>query len=896
MITAAALSALTFSTQPSGTVTAGSLFSPAPVVTATDKYGNVVPNATIAIKNTTGTALSAGSILTSPTNSSGQASFYSLKENIVGTYTLTATYTPATGSPVTTASGSYVVTPATGLITFTVQPDKASPSVKASDNDLSAVVVTIADVYGNVVPGSSVTLTLSPTGTVSPGYSSVATGSDGTATFSSQSVYTVGTYTLIAYSGTLTPVRSTPFTITPAAVATLFFSTQPSGSVIAGSKLNPSPVVAATDQYGNLVPKAIISIQNTSGPALSVTGSSLLATTNVSGLATFSSLKENIAGTYGLTATYTPASGPAVTTDSFGSYVVTPATGLITFTVQPNASTGPAQAGTNDLSAVVVTIADTYGNVVPGSNVNLTISPAAALSPGYSSVATQSDGTASFDVQTVTKLGTYRLIASSSGLTPVYSSPFTITAAAPFALTLANQPQNQTAGSIIKAAPTSPSKFVTVQVVDQFGNPCPAPTGDQVSMSIAYTNSLASVTQFSGGGPFSFGSTGQAVFSTLLENTSGTYTLTAGDTNGLVSVQSKSFVISSALPFSLSMVNGPASTSAGSLLNTTPITLPLPNGLGTAQLPAGVSLQLEDKYSNPVSGVSITTSISSISGSVSTPTTFGSLIAPLVTNSLGVVTFGNLTENKDGSYKLNATSPTLHSTSSLFTISSAAPYGLTFTVQPTNTQATKTLSSVTVQIIDKFGNPVAQSDLVSLALSSAKVSFLGGIPSVQANNSGAAVFSGLQVTTTGTYTMLGTTTIADSQGNSQNVSTMSKSFTITPGPAVNMAFTTQPANGQFVNSMLGATTGTVIVQLLDIYGNNVNQPNVQVAITITDVTTGKTYGAKKTKLTNSLGQAVVSLTLFAASTYELTATSSLVAIPPALSNPFVVTQASQRWY
>ena len=78
------------------------------------------------------------------------------------------------------------------------------------------------------------------------------------------------------------------------------------------------------------------------------------------------------------------------------------------------------------------------------------------------------------------------------------------------------------------------------------------------------------------------------------------------------------------------------------------------------QLPAGVSLQLEDKYSNPVSGVSITTSISSISGSVSTPTTFGSLIAPLVTNSLGVVTFGNLTENKDGSYKLNATSPTLH--------------------------------------------------------------------------------------------------------------------------------------------------------------------------------------------------------------------------------------------
>ena len=124
-----------------------------------------------------------------------------------------------------------------------------------------------------------------------------------------------------------------------------------------------------------------------------------------------------------------------------------------------------------------MTIADTYGNVVPGSNVNLTISPAAAFSPGYSSVATQSDGTASFDVQTVTKLGTYRLIASSSGLTPVYSSPFTITAAAPFALTLANQPQNQTAGSIIKAAPTSPSKFVTVQVVDQFGNPCPSPPG-----------------------------------------------------------------------------------------------------------------------------------------------------------------------------------------------------------------------------------------------------------------------------------------------------------------------------------------------------------------------------------------------------------------------------------
>lgn len=226
-------------------------------------------------------------------------------------------------------------------------------------------------------------------------------------------------------------------------------------------------------------------------------------------------------------------------------------------------------------------------------------------------------------------------------------------------------------------------------------------------------------------------------------------------------------------------------------------------------------------------------------------------------------------------------------------ISPATSYGLSFSVQPTSTQANSDISAVTVQIVDKYGNPAALQSSIHLGLPSVAAFFVGSTrltsTSLSTTTTGQAVFSNLQETKAGTYALVATATI-----NSQSLSATSKSFVITPGPAVSMKFTSQPANGQYANSTLGATTGTVIVQLLDNYGNYVNQSNVPVTITIFNVTTKSTYGTQTTQVTNSLGQAVLSLMLSTAGTYDLIATSG--SLTSSTSNPFIVTQAPQRWY
>ncbi len=361
----------------------------------------------------------------------------------------------------------------------------------------------------------------------------------------------------------------------------------------------------------------------------------------------------------------------------------------------------------------------------------------------------------------MTKAGTFTLTATSSGLAAVVSSSYTIKAATAQTLTLVNQPQNQIAGLTINATPVSSSKYVTVQVVDPFGNSCYAPSGDKVTLGIAYANSSASVPLFSGGGRIAFSSTGQAVFSTLLENAVGTYTLTGRQPASLVGVQSKSLVISYAQPAKLSFVNGPTDASAGNNFNTvtpTPMTLPLfPNGLGTTQLWASVSLPGTGRpVFQPRSQRAVSLSVSSRSAvleAVRLPRSAAGF-APLVTNGFGVVTFSNLTENKAGSYKLSAATPTaatsaLRPTSASFIIKSSDAYGLSFSVQPTSTQVGKPISAVKVQIVDKYGNPYDQSANISLALSG--TASLGGTKTSSTSTSGIAIFSTLQVTRTGTY-------------------------------------------------------------------------------------------------------------------------------------------------
>ena len=247
------------------------------------------------------------------------------------------------------------------------------------------------------------------------------------------------------------------------------------------------------------------------------------------------------------------------------------------------------------------------------------------------------------------------------------------------------------------------------------------------------------------------------------------------------------------------------------------------------------------------------------------------------------------------------------SANAAFSITPAAAWGLSFVTQPTATMATGILNNLTVQIVDRYGNAVAQQgSSIALGLASGAPFFYdyndgngsNAMPSANlvSDGNGQATFSTLQEHRTGTYSLKASDAADGFAGAT------SKFFAITSGAAVSMAFTTQPAaSGQFLNSTLAASTGNVIVQLYDQFGNIAKQSNVPITITISDFF-GNPYGTATVKATNSSGQALFNLKLFAAGTFELTATSNPVTIASGyafssiVSNSIVVTQALRRWY
>jgi hypothetical protein len=196
---------------------------------------------------------------------------------------------------------------ATKLI-FTTQPGASSLGGVAFTTQ---PVVTVEDANNNPVTSPSVSITLAigtnPSGgtlTISGG--NPVSSTNGVAAFSGVSIDKVGSgYTLTATGGSLTPATSNTFNITVSADYNLVFTQQPSGGA-ASSSFTTQPQVTVKDAGGNIVTtyNGTVKIAITGTPP---SGTILSATTNpltvVSGVATFSGVSINWAGTYTLTAT-----------------------------------------------------------------------------------------------------------------------------------------------------------------------------------------------------------------------------------------------------------------------------------------------------------------------------------------------------------------------------------------------------------------------------------------------------------------------------------------------------------------------------------------------------------------------------------------------------------------
>jgi polygalacturonase len=396
---------LAFTQQPTNT-TAGSDISPA-VVVDVDNVNNGVAisdssNVTLAIETGPGTLL--GTATVAAVN--GVATFSNLAIDTAGAYTLEAT----DGSLTAATSASFNVTPAAASkLAYSQQPSNAIINTV----DTPAITVHVEDQFGNVVTTDTSNVTLATaTGPGALSGTTTVAAVSGVATFSDITAGAVGTYTAQATDGSLTSATSSSFNIAYAVATKLVMNQQPT-DITAGNTISPAITVNAEDNNANLA------IADTSSVTLSIaTGTgTLIGTTTApveNGVATFSDLSLDKAGTYTLAAT----DGSLVPTAT-SSFTVAP--GATSQLVIANQQFVAGEYGPVSLETILA-LEDQYGNVATGDNSQVT------LSGGVNGQLTAQavDGIAQFHGITTSQLGTYQLNFSDGGLSTHSTTTFKI--------------------------------------------------------------------------------------------------------------------------------------------------------------------------------------------------------------------------------------------------------------------------------------------------------------------------------------------------------------------------------------------------------------------------------------------------------------------------------------
>ena len=620
-------------------------------------------------------------------------------------------------------------------------------------------------------------------------------------------------------------------------------SVQPSNTS-AGAAITPAVQVTARDAQGNLATTFAGNVTMAITAGTGTAGATLLGTitsAGAGGVATFGTLSIDKAGTgYKLTAS---ASGLSDATSAAFDVLVGAATKLV-FTTQPTTTV----AGTA-IAAVAVTAQDAVGNPVPGFTGNVTVSigtnPGTGTLSGTTTVAAVA-GVASFSTLSIDKSGTgYKLAATASGLTAATSASFNITAGPAAQLVFTAQPLGAVAGANITPA-------VVVTGFDQLGNVATGFTGS-VTMAIGTnpsggilsgTTSVAAVA-------------GVATFSALKIDKAGVgYTLTASGT-GLASATSAAFDVTVGVATKLVFTVPPVTTVAG------------------AAITPAVQVAAQDAAGNVVTSFAGSVSVAITSGSGTSGATLrGTTTVGAVA---GIATFSTLSIDKTGTgYKLTTTSTGLTSaTSGNFNITVAPAVKLGFTVQPpaTATSGVNMSPTIRVAVQDSLGNTVtnfANTNVTMTIGTNPSAGTLSGTTVVR-TSSGVASFSALKIDKAG----VGYTLVASMVNM---LSATSTPFTVNPGAATHLAFTTQP-----LSTRKATTMAPVGVSAFDAANNLATAfvGNITVAIgtnpnfgTLTGTTVVKAVAGVSIFSTLKIDSAGLGYTLTAAATGLTGATSA----------------------
>ena len=201
----------------------------------------------------------------------------------------------------------------------------------------------------------------------------------------------------------------------------LAFTHPPTGAT-AGSVINGSTgvQVAVEDSGGTTVntDSSVVTLTLSGGSFAS--GGNTTSVAAVNGVAKFSNLVINAAGSYTLN-----ASDGALTGATSGNFTISAAAAAkITFTQQP----AFGMAGLALSPALVLAIQDTFGNTVAANNstVTLTLSGGTFADSGTTETATAAGGAATFSNLIIAAKGNYTLTASDGSLTGATSGSFTV--------------------------------------------------------------------------------------------------------------------------------------------------------------------------------------------------------------------------------------------------------------------------------------------------------------------------------------------------------------------------------------------------------------------------------------------------------------------------------------
>ena len=317
---------------------------------------------------------------------------------------------------------------------------------------------------------SYLTLTLNPISAPNGSNLSGCSGSElgGVVSFSGCSTIGAGTYTLTATDGALTQTSS-QFTVLPGLPTQLVFSPSTPGPALAGSPI-PNVSVQAEDSYGNVVnvDSDTVTMSIKTGDPQSSFTSGTTAVGMSAGVATFTNLVVDSAGTYNLVATdgsLSQASGAF----TVGAAAVSAARSTV------NDSPATVTANGTSSSIVTVTLLDAYNNPVSGKSVSLS-DGAANSTISSPSGTSNSSGVVTFTVtDTTAESATYTATDTSDGVTIADTAVVTFTAGS---VSKSMSTVNQSPSSV--PADGATTSTITVTLEDANGNAVP---GKAVTLS-----------------------------------------------------------------------------------------------------------------------------------------------------------------------------------------------------------------------------------------------------------------------------------------------------------------------------------------------------------------------------------------------------------------------------